>query len=101
MEVDFVEDRWGALSERRLYSSVIVCQITGRLGLAWRGAVVVVVGHAIPKLKVAAFMAHPVRSGCCGANGKSIKIPTTWGAKINYVERTRRAGLRAINRSEP
>ena len=37
MEVGFVEDRWRALSERRLDSSVIVCQITGRLGLARRG----------------------------------------------------------------
>ena len=37
MEVGFVQDRWRALSERRLDSSVIVCQITGRLGLARRG----------------------------------------------------------------
>ena len=29
------------------------------------GAVVVVVGHKIPKLKVAASMARPVRFGCC------------------------------------
>ena len=70
MEVGFVQDRWRALSERRLDSSVIVFQITGRLGLAWRGAVVVVVGHTIPKLKAAAFMAHPVRFGCCGARSQ-------------------------------
>ena len=34
------------------------------------GAVVVVVGHKIPKLKVAAAMARPVRFGCCGAHSE-------------------------------
>ena len=34
------------------------------------GAVVVVVGHKIQKLKVAAFMARLVRFGCCGARSQ-------------------------------
>ena len=34
------------------------------------GVVVVVVGHKIQKLKVAAFMARLVRFGCCGARSQ-------------------------------
>ena len=36
----------------------------------WAGAAAVVSGHKIPKLKVAASMARPVRFGCCEARSQ-------------------------------
>ena len=38
--------------------------------MARRGAVVVVVGHKVTKLKVAAVTAHPVRFGRCGTRSQ-------------------------------
>ncbi len=55
--------------------------------MARRGAVVVVVGHKVTKLKVASFMARLVYFGCCGARSQLsfyhiITFKLAWTAEL-------------------
>ena len=65
-----LDRRWRALSKRRPDSSVIIFQITGRLGLAWRGGVSSPRGTKARNRRLLVFVRDPSRSGCCGARSQ-------------------------------